>query len=221
MMTRRRGWGEDVGNPGGGFARKPAVGTTGPLGDTRSDEALLGAMALGDETAGIAFVRRYQRRVYGLAVAIVEDARIAEDLSQEALVRVWQHSAAYDARRASVATWVLTITRNLCIDALRIRRATPIDPEALLGLGLASSEPEPSDVAERRDAAATVRAAVAALPPEQARALMMAAFYGLTADEISRHESIPLGTAKTRIRAGLAKVRHSLSVGAPEREVTA
>ncbi len=210
-----------MGNPRAGLVRNSFVSTTAPAGDTRSDEALLGAMALGDESAAVAFVRRYQRRVYGLALAIVQDARTAEDLSQEALMRVWQHSGAYDVRRASVSTWVLTITRNLCIDFLRIRRATPVDPEALLALGLVSPGPEPGELAERRDAAAAVRTAVANLPPEQARALMLAAFYGLTADEISRRESIPLGTAKTRIRAALAKVRLALAAGLPAEGVTA
>jgi len=180
-------------------------------GDTRSDEALLGAMALGDEPAGVAFVRRYQRRTFGLALSIVGDPELSEDISQEALVRTWRHAPVYDSRRASVATWVLTITRNLAIDALRMRRAVPIDPDDIISLGIASNEPDPGDSAQRTDASARVRVALASLPAEQRRALVLSAFYGLTAEEISRQESIPLGTAKTRIRAGLGKIRSLLA----------
>jgi RNA polymerase sigma-70 factor (ECF subfamily) len=179
--------------------------------DTRSDEALLGAMAIGDDTAGIAFVRRYQRRAFGLALSIVSDPDLAEDIAQEALVRTWRHAPVYDSRRASVTTWVLTITRNLAIDALRMRRATPIDPDDIINLGMISTDPDPADLAQRGDATAQVRLALASVPVEQRRALVLSAFYGLTAEEISRQEDIPLGTAKTRIRAGLSKVRSLLA----------
>ncbi|HKH87577.1 MAG TPA: sigma-70 family RNA polymerase sigma factor [Acidimicrobiales bacterium] len=179
--------------------------------DTRSDEALLGAMATGDESAGVAFVRRYQRRAFGLALSIVGDPDLAEDIAQEALVRTWRHAQVYDSRRASVTTWVLTITRNLAIDALRMRRAVPIDPDDIINLGIASSEADPSDLAQRTDATARVRVALASVPHAQRRALVLSAYFGLTAEEISRQESIPLGTAKTRIRAGLGKVRALLA----------
>jgi RNA polymerase sigma-70 factor (ECF subfamily) len=179
--------------------------------DTRSDEALLAAMAIGDETAGVAFVRRYQRRAFGLALSVVGDANLAEDIAQEALVRTWRHAPVYDSRRASVTTWVLTITRNLAIDALRMRRAVPIDPDDIVNLGMISSDPDPGDRAQRSDTSARVRQALAAVPPEQRRALVLSAFYGLTAEEISRQEDIPIGTAKTRIRAGLGKVRSLLA----------
>ncbi len=190
--------------------------------DTRSDEALLGAMAIGDESAGVAFVRRYQRRAFGLAVSIVGDPVLAEDVAQEALVRAWRHAPVYDSRRASVTTWLLTITRNLAIDALRMRRAVPIDPDEIVGLGLIANDPDPGEQAQRSDAASHVRRALALLPLDQRRALVLSVFYGLTAEEISRQESIPLGTAKTRIRAGLGKVRAMLAVdGLYEPPVTA
>jgi RNA polymerase sigma factor (sigma-70 family) len=192
-------------------SRTSAVSGATAGADTRSDEALLGAMAVGDEMAGVAFVRRYQRRAFGLAVTIVGDAGLAEDIAQEAIVRAWRHAPVYDSRRASVTTWVLTITRNLSIDALRLRRAVPIDPDDIVNLGIVSHAPDPGDVAQRTDATAQVRRALQTLPVEQRRALMLSAFYGLTAEEISRSESIPLGTAKTRIRAALHKVRAVIS----------
>jgi RNA polymerase sigma-70 factor (ECF subfamily) len=180
-----------------------------PVGLT--DEALLAGMAHGDQDAATAFVRRYQRRVYGLAVGMVGDPGMAEEVAQEALVRVWRHASVFDARRGSVAAWVLTITRNLVIDALRLRRATPTDPDQLIGLGLVGTERSPEESAETSASVAGVRQALLTLPPEQRRALVLASFYGRTALEISEAESIPLGTAKTRIRAGMAKVRAALA----------
>ncbi|HXW79876.1 MAG TPA: sigma factor, partial [Acidimicrobiales bacterium] len=84
-----------------------------------SDDALLAGMAVGDERAGVAFVRRYQRRVYGLALSMVGDPVLAQDIAQEAFLRAWRHALVFDRRRASVGTWILTITRNLAVDALR------------------------------------------------------------------------------------------------------
>lgn len=189
--------------------------------DMRSDEALLAAMGAGDESAGIAFVRRYQRRVFGLAVSIVADAGLAEDIAQEALVRAWRHALVYDGRRASVATWVLTITRNLAIDALRLRRTVTIDPDDLVNSNLAAAGAEPGELAQRSDLAARALAVLACVPLEQRRAVMLSAYYGLTAEEISRNEQIPLGTAKTRIRSGLRKVRAELVHEQGDAETTA
>jgi RNA polymerase sigma-70 factor (ECF subfamily) len=177
-----------------------------------SDEALLAGMAVGDETAAVTFVRRYQRRVYGLAVSMLGDAQAAEDVAQEALVRAWRHAQVFDARRGSAATWVLAITRNLAIDAMRVRRSTPMDPARFLTLGAVSMDESPEDVGETFDSNPNLRGALAGLPPEQRRALVLAVVYGLTAQDVSDRESIPLGTAKTRIRAGLQKLRRTLDV---------
>ena len=189
----------------------PAMGESRVAPGGLTDEALLAGMALGDQDAATAFVRRYQRRVYGLALGMVGDPGVAEEVAQEALVRVWRHAAVFDARRGSVTSWVLTITRNLVIDALRLRRATPTDPDDLIGLGLVSAERSPEDAAVTAEAVAGARQALVELPPEQRRALVLATFYGRTALEISEVESIPLGTAKTRVRSGLAKVRASMA----------
>jgi len=183
--------------------RQPAVGA--------SDEALLAGMANGDEQAGLAFVRRYQGRVFGLALGMLGDPALAEDVAQETLLRAWRHAPVYDPRRGAVSSWVLTIGRNLTIDALRMRRAVPTDPDALIGLGLMSKEPSPDDVAVSADVAAVLRLALAKLRSEQCRAVVLAYFYGMTAAEIGQREDIPLGTAKTRIRTGLKRLREELA----------
>ena len=92
------------------------------------DDVLLAAFAVGDEEAGAAFVRRYQRRVFGLARSIVGDRALAEDLAQEAFVRAWRHASSYDPRRGSVNAWLLTIARNVALDARRSRRVDPVEP---------------------------------------------------------------------------------------------
>jgi RNA polymerase sigma factor (sigma-70 family) len=172
-----------------------------------SDEGLLAGMAVGDQSAAVTFVRRYQRRIFGLAYSMTSDAGVAEDVAQEALVRVWRHAPVFDARRGSVASWVLTITRNLAIDALRMRRAVPTDPDDFTASALQSNEHNPEDAVRRGDARDTVRAALVHLPAEQRRAVVLAAIYGRTALEISESEGIPLGTAKTRIRTALIRLR--------------
>jgi len=176
-----------------------------------SDEAIVAGLAAGDAGAARLLVGRYQSRLYGLAFGVLQDRSAAEDVAQEAFVRAWRHAGAYDARRGSVAGWLLRITRNLAIDALRLRRADVIDPGQLATLDLVSSTRSVEDVAVTSDETARVRSALSVLPAEQSRAVLLAAFYGRTAEEISRSEAIPLGTAKTRIRLGLRKVRAHLA----------
>jgi RNA polymerase sigma factor (sigma-70 family) len=175
-----------------------------------SDEALLAGMAVGEQAAAVAFVRRYQRRVFGLAYSMTSDAGVSEDVAQEAMVRVWKHAPVFDPRRGSVASWVLTITRNLAIDALRLRRAVPTDPDDFAASAMGSNEHNPEDSVRRGDARRIVRDALEVLPDEQRRAVVLAAVYGRTALEISESESIPLGTAKTRIRTGLIRLRAAI-----------
>ena len=172
-----------------------------------SDEALLAGMAVGDQSAAVTFTRRYQRRVFGLAYSMTSDPSLAEDVAQEAMLRVWRHAPVFDPRRGSVTSWVLTITRNLAIDALRLRRAVPTDPDDFAATAMVSAEYNPEDAVRRGDVRQLVRNALETLPDEQRRAVVLAAVYGRTALEISESEGIPLGTAKTRIRTALIRMR--------------
>ena len=177
-----------------------------------ADEALLAGFALGDADASAAFIRRHQKRVFGLAVSIVSDTALAEDVAQESFTRAWRHAAAYDPRRGSVPTWLLTITRNLAIDTLRLQRARPVEPEVIINLGLeATGRDLPSAAAEADEQADRLRAALTCLPEDQRRAVVLAALCGRTAREVGEAEGIPLGTAKTRIRTGLLKLRTLLA----------
>jgi RNA polymerase sigma-70 factor (ECF subfamily) len=175
-----------------------------------SDEALVAGLAMHDRDAALAFVRRFQRRVFGCALAIVRDKHRAEDVAQEAFARAWRHAAVYDARRASVATWLLTITRNLAIDAVRVERVRPADPVDELDLSIVDPNAGPVDLAVRGAEFDRVVEALQRLRPEQRRCVVLASMHGRTAQEISEIEGIPLGTAKTRLRTGLLTLRREL-----------
>jgi RNA polymerase sigma-70 factor (ECF subfamily) len=174
-----------------------------------TDETLLAGLASGNPDDAAAFVRRFQSRVYGLALTIVRDPDLADDVAQETFLRAWRHAGTYDARRGRVPAWLLTIARNLAIDRVRMRGATPTDPDVIASeLDIATQASMP-DVAERD----RTRRAVAALPDDQRRALVLAVYGGRTAQEISELDHVPLGTVKTRIRAGMLKLRETLGVG--------
>lgn len=177
-----------------------------------SDEALIAGLAAGDPDASAAFVRRFQRRVYGLARTIVGDPGTAEDVSQEAFVRAWRYAASYDARRGTVLTWLLTIARNVAVDRLRLRQPEPLDPDVLASKlqlhDVGTALDEHAGVADREE----LREALAILPGEQRRALLLAAYFGRTAAEVAELEAIPLGTAKTRIRTAMHRLRERMEV---------
>jgi RNA polymerase sigma factor (sigma-70 family) len=181
------------------------------MGDV-ADDVLLAAFAVGDPEAGALFVRRYQRRVFGLARSIVDERALAEDLTQEAFVRAWRHASSFDPRRGSVASWLLAITRNLALDACRSRRTDPLGKRVVVGRveRILDVDGDPAGVAERRDEVDRLILAIRRVPRPQRRAVVLAALGGLTAKEISESEGVPLGTAKTRIRTGLLMLRDLL-----------
>jgi RNA polymerase sigma-70 factor (ECF subfamily) len=176
--------------------------------DGLSDEALLCGLGSGNPDAAAAFVRRFQSRVYGLALSMLHDRDLADEVAQETFVRAWRHAATYDARRGRVPSWLLTIARNLAIDRARLRPVTPLDPEVIASeLDLAKHDTVP-DIAERE----RLREALAALPDDQRRALVLATYAGRTAREIAELDEVPVGTVKTRIRAAMLKLRDALGV---------
>ncbi len=176
-----------------------------------ADHVLLNGFAIGDAHTGAAFVRRFQGRVYGMAINLLGDQGLAEEVAQEAFVRAWEHAATYDPGRASVATWLLRITHNLAIDALRRRRPVALGPEAVAALTPAGPATTVEDATVTSDLAAQARAALTRLPPGQAKAVWLAAFYGHSAQQVAVCESIPLGTAKSRIGRGLRTLRAELT----------
>jgi RNA polymerase sigma-70 factor (ECF subfamily) len=173
------------------------------------DETLLAGYAAGEAELTVAFVRRFQAKLFGVALAVVGEAGIAEDVAQQAFERAWRHGHAYDQRRGSVAVWLSAITRNLAIDAMRVRRPSPVDPEVLLArLGAGGDSPEHLAVLD--ESVGELRAALRRLPAEQARAVVLAGIAGMSASQVANREGIPLGTAKTRIRTAMHRLRDVL-----------
>jgi RNA polymerase sigma factor (sigma-70 family) len=174
--------------------------------DRLSDEVLLAGLGAGDAGLAIAFVRRFQRVAFGVALTVTGDPGTAEDVAQQAFEQAWRHAQVYDPRRGSVRTWLTTITRNLAIDVVRARSSVPVNPDDLPAVLTAVTE-TPERVVVARDRAAGLRRALGRLPGAQARAVAMAGIYGMTARQIADAEQVPLGTAKTRIRDGMHKLR--------------
>jgi RNA polymerase sigma factor (sigma-70 family) len=183
---------------------------TGSVVRTVSDEALLTRLGSGDPDAAVTFVDRFQRRVFGMTLSILQDRQAAEDAAQEAFVRAWRHAAAYDPRRGTVAAWLLTIARNVAINMLPAHRTYPVDPETLLGLQ--ETRPSPDADGQLAPVSQPMREALMRLPGEQRRALVLAVFYGYTAREVSDLDKTPVGTVKTRIRSALMRLRSQLGV---------
>jgi RNA polymerase sigma factor (sigma-70 family) len=176
-----------------------------------SDDALLAGYATGDRDAATLFVRRFQSKVFGLAMAITRAPVDAEEVAQDAFMRAWRYAASYDARRGSVASWLLGIVRNVAVDRVRVSTR---QREMVLGElpteTLIDPDLDAADIVIDRDAVVRIAASLRSLPPEQREALVAVMLYGLSAREVSDASDVPLGTVKTRIRLGLRKLRDQL-----------
>ena len=178
-----------------------------------SDHRLVRAAAAGDRDAFAAFYDRHAPAVFGLLLNLLRIRDDAEDVLQEVFLQAWQEANRYDACRASPAGWLVMLARSRALDHLRRRPATP------------SGWKEPvvnQDVAqtlEQGETQARVRAALDLLPAEQKEALSLAYYGGLTHEQVAARQRVPLGTAKTRIRLAMNRLRvllhHSGEVSAP------
>ncbi len=175
-----------------------------------SDGALMRAFARRDPEAAEVLYQRFASRIYGLGIVMLGGDATAQDLVQDTFVKLWRSADRFDARRGRLDTWVLLVARSLAIDALRRR---VLDARSLEAVGVereTSTDPGPDEVAETEDLAARARRAMAALSDGQRAALELAYFGGKTSAEVAELEGIPIGTAKTRIRTALLKLREAL-----------
>ncbi len=178
--------------------------------EAESDEALLARLATGaDEDSLSKLYDRYQAQMYGLAMRITNDAQIAQDAVQEAFVGIWRNAARYSEARASVRTWMLSITHHRAIDLVRRRRPTTRLPEGEV-MHSALTVPDVWPEVSRTVDADAVRLAMSALPDAQRQAIELAYFAGLTQVEIADRTRSPLGTIKSRVRLGLVSLRRQL-----------
>jgi RNA polymerase sigma-70 factor (ECF subfamily) len=186
----------------------PASGD--PVGVAATDEDLLLAAAQGDQEAIGQLYDRHQGTMYGLAMRITNDAGLAQDVVQEAMLGVWRNASRFDAGRAKARTWILAVVHHRAIDAVRRRRASVALPEPDAPPPAALVVPDLwDDVVGRLDAVA-VRQALARVPATQREVLELAYFAGRTQQEIATQVGIPLGTVKSRARLGLLALRAEL-----------
>jgi RNA polymerase sigma-70 factor (ECF subfamily) len=172
-----------------------------------ADEELISLVGAGDAEAFALLYDRHARPAYSLAYRMMGEKQAAEDLAQEAFIKVWRRAGSYRAQKASVRTWILSIVHNRGIDQLRSlasRRRTQDKVEA------SAPRSQPSDAfseAWRNSQRDQVREALGTLPPEQLKILELAYFSGYTHVEISELLGVPLGTVKGRMRLGLKKIK--------------
>lgn len=174
------------------------------------DETLIVLIAQSQEQALAQLYDRYNRLVFSLALAIVNDRATAEEIMLDVFMRVWQKAGTYRAEQAKVSTWLTHIARHHAIDVLR-RRAVRLDQSAIhledAIHHIESSHPDPQESAELTARRARIHAALSQLPPEQKQALTLAYFGGYTQSQIAELLAQPLGTVKTRLRLAMQKLR--------------
>jgi RNA polymerase sigma-70 factor, ECF subfamily len=167
-----------------------------------ADVALVTGLKSGDQGAMAQLYDRYSSVVYAVALRVLGDTGAAEDVLQEVFLQLWRKPSAFDAARGSLASWLAVITRNRAIDFLRKRR-----PETDIEDIIVSVAPDLAGEAERSRAAEKVRGVMGGMMPAQRSALEMAYWEGMSHSEIADKTGEPLGTVKTRIRAGLMMLR--------------
>jgi RNA polymerase sigma-70 factor, ECF subfamily len=178
-----------------------------------SDEALVALVARADEGALAELYDRFGHLAYGLALRIVRDPALAEDAVQDAFLTVWCSAARFVPERAKASTWILTLVHRRAVDVVRKeqpRRAEPIEvaPQASANVT--------EDEAWLRLQRARVQDALRQLPDQQREALELAYYGGFTQSQLADRLGEPLGTIKSRMFAGLARLRELLDTGSEE-----
>jgi RNA polymerase sigma-70 factor (ECF subfamily) len=182
----------------------------------QEDEALLRAIARGQSAALGTLYDRYGRLVFSLAYHIVNDERVAEEVTQEVFLQVWNKASSYQAGLGKVSTWLTSVARHRAIDSLRRSNVRPEGNRAEWDESGDSDDPQwvdPLNVEAQVEVSMqnrVVRQAIAQLPREQQQALALAYFQGLSQQEIAETTGEPLGTIKTRIRLAMQKLRQVL-----------
>src|SRR5881296_1581873 len=177
-----------------------------------TDVEVMLEVAGGSEEALAVLHRRFARLVFGLALQALDRAA-AEDIVQDVFLAVWRNAATFDPQRGSVRAWVLQIAHFRVLNELRRRSRQPeleADPEGHVLASLSAPDPGPAEAAAAEHRRATLQSAVDDLPPPQRQAIRLAFLHDLTHEQVAAELGLPLGTAKTRIRAGLQKLRGAL-----------
>lgn len=179
-----------------------------------SDEALVARLLVHDTDALAALYDRYARALLSLALRLLGDHRIAEEVVQECFVKLWRAPQQYQPERGRLLTWLLGVTHHRAIDELRRRRSEQRVIEAGLQEAIVQArvEEDPLQGMWREQQRESVGRALSALPPAQQQVLHLAYFEGMTQGEIADFLGEPLGTVKTRARLGMRKLRELTEV---------
>jgi RNA polymerase sigma-70 factor (ECF subfamily) len=175
-----------------------------------SDEALVALVARGDEDALAELYDRVSRIAYGLALRVLRDERYAEDAVQEAFLQVWRRAATFRADRAKASTWILTLVHRRAVDVVRReerRQTDTLTEEATADVASTESTDEAAWLRFERE---RVQAALRELPDGQREALELAYYGGFSQSELAERLGVPLGTIKSRMFAGLTRLREIL-----------
>ncbi len=184
-----------------------------PRDPAEEHRALAAALTRGDKAALARLYDLLAKPLYSLALRITNDSAEAQDVVQDVFLQLWNRAADFDPTRGTYFSWVATLTRNRALDRVRTRqrRSEIVNASAPDILPTDNSDLDSGDALWLREKAASVRAALGSLPPEQKSAIELAFFRGLTQQQIAEQLGEPLGTVKARIRRGLLRLRESLS----------
>ena len=188
--------------------------TPAPANREATDEALMHEVTSGRQEALETLHHRYAPRVFGFTAQIL-DRTTAEEIVQEVFFAVWRKAGTFDPTRGRFRPWVFQIAHHRIVNELRRRGRRPqlVDGPVDLGMpDLPDPAPDPDEIVAGKEQRATVLAAVEALPPAQRRAVGLAFFEDRTHEEVATELHLPLGTVKTRIRAGLQRLRAGFGV---------
>ena len=172
-----------------------------------ADEELISLVGQSDAEAFATLYDRHSRPAYSLAYRMMGERQAAEDLAQDAFLKVWRSATSYRADRASVRTWLLSIVHNRGIDQLRSLGSRRRTQEKIETSAPRSQPSEAFAESWRNSQREQVREALSTLPQEQLKTLELAYFSGYTHVEIAEILDLPLGTVKGRMRLGLKKLR--------------
>jgi RNA polymerase sigma-70 factor, ECF subfamily len=173
--------------------------------------SLLDRCGQGDQQAFAQLYDATAPRAYGVALRVVRDHKLAEDITQEAYLELWRGCRRYDRARGSAIGWLMTIVHRRAVDRVRSAQATTRREETYLQRELATAELDTTSAAVvTLVEARRVRAALALLSPAQQQAISLAYFEGLTHNQVAATLGAPLGTVKSRIRDGLLRLREAL-----------
>jgi RNA polymerase sigma-70 factor (ECF subfamily) len=178
-----------------------------------ADAALIRRIRAGDRAAVEDLYDRFRRPAFALARRILGDETLVEDVLQDVFVAVWRDPAAFDRSRGSFSSWLLAMVHHKAVDAVRReesqrRRRTLVEDE--LVLGAPSTELDVEDEAWNRVVSERVRGALGVLPSAQREALTLAYYGGYTQREVAALTGAPLGTVKTRMLAGMRRLKEEL-----------